>query len=186
MFGQQVTIRDALATALTLDIFNRHAEKLLLATNAQLINNLNALFFAHEEHFVETPNYHVFDMYAAHQGGKSLRTEFSVPDIHYLRDGKPATFWGLNGSASRKGKLVTLTVVNPELDAAKEVQIVMHGASVIQASGDTLAANDMRAHNTFEHPNIVTPRPLHVAVSGGAVTTRLPAGSVNRLQLSMG
>lgn len=186
IFGQQVTIRDALATALTLDTFNRHAEKLLLATNAQLINNLNALFLAHEEHFVATPNYHVFDMYAPHQGGESLQTEFSVPDIHYLRDGKPATFWGLNGSASRKGKVVTLTVVNPEPHATKEVQIVTHGASVLQASANTLAADDIHAHNSFEHPDVVTLRPLQVAVNGGVVTTTLPSGSVNRVQLSIG
>jgi alpha-N-arabinofuranosidase len=115
-----------------------------------------------------------------------LQTEFSGPDIHYLRDGKPATFWGLNGSASRKGKVVTLTVVNPEPHAAKEVEVVTHGASILQASGDTLAADNIHAHNSFEHPDVVTPRRLHVAVHGGAVTTSLPAGSVSRVQLSMG
>ena len=49
IFGQQVTIRDALATALTLDTFIRHGEKVSLATNAQFVNNINALFLAHED-----------------------------------------------------------------------------------------------------------------------------------------
>jgi alpha-N-arabinofuranosidase len=38
IFGQQVTVRDALATALTLDAFNRNPEKVGMATCAQLIN----------------------------------------------------------------------------------------------------------------------------------------------------
>ena len=47
IFGQQVTIRDALATALTLDCFNRNADKVSLATNAQLVNCfINALHYS--------------------------------------------------------------------------------------------------------------------------------------------
>jgi alpha-N-arabinofuranosidase len=102
IFGQQVTVRDALATALTLDAFNRNAEKVSVATCAQLVNNINALFLCHEDRFFTTPNFHVFKMYAAHQGGQSLRAEFSAPDVHYERDGKPARFWGLNGVAQGK------------------------------------------------------------------------------------
>jgi len=49
IFGQQITMRDALATALTLDTFNRNADKVMMATCAQLVNNLNALFLAHED-----------------------------------------------------------------------------------------------------------------------------------------
>jgi alpha-N-arabinofuranosidase len=186
IFGQQVTIRDALATALTLDIFNRHADKMGMATNAQLVNNINALFLAHEDRFLATPNYHVFAMYAAHQGGESLRTEFLAPDMHYMRDGKPARFWGLNGSASQKGNIVTLTVVNPDLINPKETQIAIRDARITRASGTVLAAPEMHAHNTFEHPDAVMPAPLDVVVSGGMVTASLPPASVNKLEISIG
>ena len=186
IFGQQVTIRDALATALTLDIFNRHADKMGMATNAQLVNNINALFLAHEDRFLATPNYHVFAMYAAHQGGESLRTEFLAPDVHYLRDGEPARFWGLNGSASQKGNIVTLTVVNPDLINPKETQIAIRDARITRASGTVLAAPEMHAHNTFEHPDAVKPAPLEVVVSGGMVTASLPPASVNKLEISIG
>jgi len=98
ILSQQITIRDALFTAFTLDIFNRHADKISMAACAQLINNMNALFFAHEDKFIITPNFHVFDLYAAHQNGTALRTEFSSPAVKYMRDGKEATFWSLKGS----------------------------------------------------------------------------------------
>src|SRR5262249_4046656 len=70
LFGQNSTMRDALIAALTLDIFNRHAEKVVMANVAQLINNLHSLFLAREDQFVVTPNFHVFEAYAAHQGGQ--------------------------------------------------------------------------------------------------------------------
>ena len=34
---------------MTLDTFNRHADKVSMATCAQLVNNLNALFLCHED-----------------------------------------------------------------------------------------------------------------------------------------
>ena len=55
LFGQQVTVRDALATAMTLDIFNRHADKVSVATCAQLVNNLNALFLCPWREFPGDP-----------------------------------------------------------------------------------------------------------------------------------
>ena len=184
IFGQQVTIRDALATALTLDTFIRHAEKVSLATNAQLVNNINALFLAHEDRFVATPNYYVFGMYAAHQDGQSLRTEFSVPEIHYDRDGRPARFWGLNGSASLKGNVITLTVVHPALNKSMDTQIALNGAKISQASATVLAAADMHAHNSFDVPDAVKPLPLAVEVSDGIIAVNLPPASVVKLEIS--
>ena len=100
LLGQQATIRDAVLAGLTLDIFHRHADKVAMANIAQLVNCLQSLFLAHEDKFILTPTYHVFDMYAAHQGGQSLRTNVSASPLKYTSNGKPATMRGLNGSAS--------------------------------------------------------------------------------------
>jgi alpha-N-arabinofuranosidase len=186
IFGQQITMRDALATALTLDIFNRQSDKVSIATCAQLINNLNALFLAHEDRFFATPNFHVFAMYAAHQGGDALRAVFSAPDVRYMRDGRWAQFWGLNGSASRKGPVVTLTIVNPDLSKGTETQIALGGARIIRAEGTVLAANDMHAHNTFDQPNAVTTATLAVAVNGEQLSVTLPPASVTKLTVTLG
>ena len=55
-----------------------------------------------------------------------------------------------------KNQVVTLTVVNPDLSKTIETQIALQGAAVASASGTVLAASDMHAHNTFDHPNAVT------------------------------
>jgi alpha-N-arabinofuranosidase len=185
IFGQQVTVRDALATALTLDAFNRNAEKVSVATCAQLVNNINALFLCHEDRFFTTPNYHVFKMYAAHQGGQSLRTEFSAPDVQYDRDGKPASFWGLNGSASRKGNLVTLTAVNPDLTQPSQTQIAIRGAAIARSAATVLASGDMHAHNTFENPDAVKTASLESSVTAGILNVSIPPASVIKLEIML-
>jgi alpha-N-arabinofuranosidase len=186
IFGQQITMRDALATALTLDTFNRNPDKVGMATCAQLVNNLNALFLAHEDHFVATPNYHIFAMYSAHQDAQALRAEFSAPEIHYSRDGQHATFWGLKGSASRKRNVITLTVVNPDISKSQLSQIAVRGANVKAASAVFLASSDIHAHNTFEQPDAVQPGKLDVSVSSGLLDVTLPAASVTKLQITLG
>src|SRR5208283_5143697 len=70
LLEQIPTLRDAVFSAMTLDVFNRHPEKVAMANCAQLINCLNSLYLAHEEKFCVTPVGHVFAMYAAHQGGQ--------------------------------------------------------------------------------------------------------------------
>jgi alpha-N-arabinofuranosidase len=183
IFGQQVTMRDALATALTLDAFNRNAEKVSMATNAQLINNLNALFLAHEDRFLATPNFHVFAMYAAHQGAQALRAEFSAPNVTYMRDGKAEHLWGLNGSASRKGSVVAITMVNPDLAQAIDTEIALRGATAVSASGTVLASSDIHAHNTFDQPNAVVPQAINVRVNADLLNVLLPAASVTKLDV---
>jgi len=185
IFGQQITMRDALATALTLDTFNRNADKVSLAACAQLVNNLNALFLAHGDQFISTPNFHVFSLYSGHQGAQALRAEFLTPPIRYSRDGKPASFWGLAGSASQHGKIVSVTVVNPDLGNPKLTEIAMPGASIDSASGNVLAAHDVHDHNTFEQPDNVRPRKLDVTVITGLVRVTLPAASVSRIDIEL-
>ncbi|MBV8514722.1 MAG: alpha-L-arabinofuranosidase, partial [Acidobacteria bacterium] len=91
LLGQMITQRDAVMSAATLDIFNRHPDKVAMANCAQLINNLNCLFLADGDKFLMTPVYHVFQMYAAHQGAQSIRAEFISPEITYDRDGQTAS-----------------------------------------------------------------------------------------------
>jgi alpha-N-arabinofuranosidase len=185
LLSQQVTMRDALFTAFTLDVFNRHAEKVSMAACAQLINNLNALFLAHEDRFTVTPNFHVFEMYAAHQGGTSLRTEISSPAARYMRDGKPATFWGLNGSASLKGKQLCLTVVNADASKPREAEVVLRGASVSAASARVLAAADMHAHNTLDQSQVSEPTAAEVQHAGSRLNFTFPPASVTALTVTL-
>ncbi len=186
LLEQIPTLRDAVFSAMTLDVFNRHPEKVAMANCAQLINCLNSLYLAHEDKFCVTPVGHVFAMYAAHQGGQALRTVFSAPQVHYDRDGKPASFWGLQGSASLDGKELQLTVVNPHVSEARECSVAIRGGRGSSASLTTLTSTDIHAHNTFAEPAALEPQTKKLEVSGAELALVLPAASVNKLTIALG
>ncbi len=79
--SQQSTMRDALLTGITLDIFQRHAEKVAVANVAQSINCIHSLMLAQEDKFTVTPTFHVFQMYLPHRGAQAVRAEFTAPTI---------------------------------------------------------------------------------------------------------
>ena len=185
ILSQQVTMRDALFTALTLDIFNRHADKVSMAACAQLINCINALFLAHEDKFVVTPNLYVFEIYAAHQAGQAVRTEFSSPAAKYMRDGKTAEFWGLNGSASLKAKSLTLTVVNTDASTPRETEVVLRGAAIRSVTAKVLSHSDMHAHNSFEQSQVSEPTSTNVEAAGSLLRFTFPAASVTGLTITL-
>jgi alpha-L-arabinofuranosidase len=182
---QTPTLRDAVFSGLTLDTFNRHPEKVAMANCAQLINCLNSLYLAHEDKFCVTPVGHVFAMYAGHQGGQALRTIFSSPSVGYDRDGKPASFWGLNGSASLHENELVLTVVNPHVSAAREAKIGIRGASLKSGTATTLANSDIHAHNTFDQREVVSPQSKTLDFQRGDLVYRFAPASVTKLTLSL-
>ena len=186
LLGQQSTMRDGLLAALTLDIFHRHADKVAMANVAQLVNCLQSLFLAHEDRFVVTPTFHVFETYGAHVGGQSVRTAFSAPRISYARVNNKGSLWGLGGSASVKGKTLTLTAVNPHVSEPREAEIALRGGSIAGVRAVTIAATDIHAHNTFEMPEAIKPRQDAVtAPRGASMTHRFPPASVTRLTIDL-
>jgi alpha-N-arabinofuranosidase len=185
LLGQQITVRDAVMTAISLDTFNRNADKVGMAACAQLVNNLNALFLTHGDQFMTTPNFNVFEMYAAHQGATAVRAEFSAPEVRYDRDGKPASFWGLKGSASVNGKTLTLTAANPDVSRPREAEIVLRGARAASAKAWVVTDSDIHAHNTFDHPDRVQTRTADVAVSGDTLHFTYPPASVVKIEVQL-
>lgn len=186
LFGQQSTIRDALVAGLTLDTFNRHADKVAMANVAQLINCIHSLFLADGEKFVATPTYYVFAMYAAHQGGQAVRTIFSGPRVEWTdRENRRHSFWGLNGSASVKGKTVTLTVTNPHIAEGRETEIVVRGATVTSVTATTLTARDVHDCNTFDAPRRVVPTEESLPVRGPVIVHRFAPASVTKLEITL-
>jgi alpha-N-arabinofuranosidase len=181
---QTPTLRDAVFSGMTLDIFNRHPEKIAMANCAQLINCLNCLYLAHEDRFCVTPVGQVFKMYAEHQGGQSLRTIFSAPSVHYERDRSPASFGSLKGSASLHEKQLVLTVVNSHVSEPREAEIMVRGASIRSATVSVLAGSDIHAHNTFAEPDAVVPQDQPTA-NGPLSKFVFPPASVTKVVLTL-
>jgi alpha-N-arabinofuranosidase len=145
------------------------------------------LFLAREDHFVVTPTFHVFEIYAPHAGADAVRTEFSAPTVSYDRVNGKGALRGLNGSASVRGPPLRLTVVNPHLKERRETEIAVRGRRVASARATVLAANDAHAHNTFEPPSTVAPADgTNPALRDGTVVQRFPPASLTRLTIVLG
>ena len=185
LYEQTPTLRDALFTAMTLDTFNRHADKVCMANCSQLINCLNSLYLAEDDNFCVTPVGHVYAMYADHQDGTALATEFEAPAIDYVCDGEPVRFWGLRGSASLRGRIAVVTVTNPHATRARETEIRIRGGSIKDGVATMLTSSDIRARNTFARPDAVVPRTESIFPNGPTVAVTLPAASVTKLTLTL-
>ncbi len=187
LFGEQSTIRDAVLAGLTLDTFNRHADKVAMANVAQLVNCIQSLFLARGDQFVVTPTYHVFAMYAAHQGAQSVRTVATAPTVAWKTAKDEArTLRGLGASASVRDRALTLTVTNPHLTDAVEAEIALRGGRVASVRTTTLATRDVHDHNTFDAPHAVEPGEADVPITGAPVVYRFPAASVTKLAITLG
>lgn len=77
---QQSTMRDAIVAALTLNIFNKHADKIIMANIAQTVNVLQSVILTDGEKMVKTPTYYVFKMYKEHQNN-TLIGSYITSDI---------------------------------------------------------------------------------------------------------
>ena len=187
LFSYPPSLRDALVSGITLDVFNRHAEKLAMCNNAQMINNINTLFLALEDRFAATPIFWVFDMYKAHRGGHSLRMVCDAPSISYTYEGKNRTLWGLAGSASlhQKQKKLVVTVVNPNVREPRTTEIVLHGAAARSGRATVLTNTDIHAHNDFEHPNAVHPTEEPANISGSRFAWTFKPASVTKLEIDL-
>ncbi len=132
-----------------------------------------------------TPVGRVFEMYTSHQGNQALRTMIAAPQVHYDRDGKPATFWGLQGSASLANEKLVLTVVNPHVSEPRLTEIAIRGAAGKSGTVTTLTSPDIHAHNTFAQPNTLVPKTGSINVRGPTLIHEFPPSSVSKLQIEL-
>ena len=162
ILSQPITLREAVHTGLTFDIFNRHAEKIAMANVAQTVNCIHSLFLGHGAEFRRTPVYHVFDLYRPHMGARQVAARTTTSAI--------------SCSASMRDGRLTVTVTNPSLDDAMAVRL--RGAQATEARATVLTHDDMRATD-------VRPAPLNVEVRNGSVEFTAPKKSVIGCVLGM-
>lgn len=85
-----------LVAAVTLNVFNKHCDRVKMACIAQLINVLQSVILTEGEKMILTPTYHIFHMYKYHQDAELLRSdltgvdtiqngEFSIPALQESR-----------------------------------------------------------------------------------------------------
>lgn len=185
-FEQQATMRDAIVAAVTLNIFNNRADVVAMSNIAQLTNCLQSLYLIHGEDFVETPNYHVFDLFQGHQGGTAVQTRVDCDQVHFKIGNEDRAMPSLSCSASSKRERVTLTLANVNMEQSAQVKIVVKdapNATIVRQIH--LRAADPHDHNVPSDPNRVIPREVEGDRQHGLDLTLCPA-SVVLLEIQTG
>jgi alpha-N-arabinofuranosidase len=178
---QQNTLRDAVVASATLDVFNRHADRVRGANIAQMVNVLQAMVLTRGAQMVLTPTYHVFEMYTVHHDAVALPLALEPGRYAFGGDSVPAV--SASASRDRRG-VVHVTMTNLDPNTARTVEAEVRGAAVTSAAGRVLTAPAITSLNTFEQPDAVRPAPFEGArVAGGRLTVTLPPRSVVVLEL---
>ena len=174
---QQNSMRDAIVAAMSLNIFNKHTYRLKMANIAQIVNVLQSMVLTQGDKMLLTPTYHVFRMYRGHQDAVAVPVAFAC-DTLQAPSGRLYPTLSVSASRSADGKLL-VTLVNPRLDSAQPVTLVLDALRPKTAAGEILCTRDIRAHNTFAQPQQVAPKPFGgILLAGSSVSLTLPPASV--------
>lgn len=151
---QQNTMRDAVAAATNLNIFNNHCDRVRMACIAQMVNVLQSMILTKGAQMIVTPTYWVFYMYKVHQNATMIPVE--VSSSKYVYDGNALPAINCSASIDSTGEMhISLVNINP--NAHEKTSISMMGFKARGIAGKILTAAKMNADNTFQDPDAVKP-----------------------------
>ncbi len=178
---QQNTLRDALVAALTLDIFNKHCDRVKMANIAQTVNVLQAMILTKDEEMVLTPTYYVFKMYKVHHDATMLPLRLTCENYVYDDNSIPAV--SASASIGTDGLIhITMTNLNPEKAVKITCELRGTGEARIKR-GEIISSDKMNSYNDFGKPEKVNIKEFRsVKIEKNTLTVNLPAKSIIMLE----
>ncbi len=178
---QQNTLRDAVSGAISLNIFNNHADRVRMANIAQTVNVLQAMVLTEGEQMILTPSYHVFDLFTPHQDATLIQSTVETSEYAFGSETVP----GLSISASLAGDgTVLMTIANPDPNSDVQARVDLGSFMPAKVSGRILTSARMNDYNDFSDGDKVRPRTYDgVSFDSGALRLHLPKMSVAAVEL---
>jgi alpha-N-arabinofuranosidase len=179
---QQNTIRDALVAGVSLNIFNKHCDRVKMANIAQLVNVLQAVILTEGEQMLLTPTYHVFKMYQCHQDATLLDSWIEAENIglgeYHVPNLQESVSLGKDGQ-------VHITLNNLSLTETYPISASLGGAEIKSAVGEILTG-EMKDHNTFDHKDKVhTVSFEDISIDNGGLSFSIPPRSVMHITVEV-
>ena len=186
---QQNTMRDAMVAALTLNIFNKHSDRIRMANIAQTVNVLQAVVLTEGEKMLLTPTYHVFRMFREHQNNTLLGSFITTP-VREIPDCKDASGRGtkplpqlIESASVDENGTIWATVVNTSADEEAQVSCQVADTKVSEITAEILTGA-IDAYNTFDQPEAVRTAPFTAfETTADGFTATLPPCSVTRFAI---
>ncbi len=174
---QQNTMRDALVAGVTLNIFNKHCDRVKMACIAQMVNVLQSVILTEGPKMILTPTYHIFHMYKHHQDAELVESCIEGNRMIGVDDACKVPFLDESVSVDKDGYVnVTLANLSTDEDAPVEMSFMELAPKEITAA---ILKGEMHAHNTFDDPEKVKEENFTAyEVKDGMISFTAPAGSV--------
>lgn len=172
---QQNTMRDAMVAALTLNIFNKHSDRIHMANIAQAINVLQSVILTDGEKMLLTPTYHIFKMYKEHQENTLLGSyitsekngtrEYSLPQL-------------IESASVNENGVICSTVVNTSASEAAEIKCQIADFAVKSVEAEILTGDIDRCNSFDDGDAVKTEKFTDFELLPDGFTAKLPACSV--------
>ena len=178
---QQNTMRDALVAGISLNIFNKHCDRVKMANIAQMINVLQAVILTEGEKMVLTPTYYIFQMYKNHQNAILLESHVNTDEVGVEKEYMVPK---LHESVSKdKDGWITVTLSNLSTEDAEEMDMIFSDLLVKEVKGEILSAK-MQSYNSFDAPETVKKQNFdQFTVKDNRVLFTIPAHSVMQIRV---
>ena len=168
---QQNTMRDAVVAALTLNIFNKHSDRIRMANIAQTINVLQSVALTDGEDMLLTPTYYVFKMYKDHQNNTLLGSYITTEKEKY--DGNELPQLIESASVDENGTIYS-TVANTSADAVAEIKCQIADFEVSEIKAEILCGKPEDYNSFSEKETVKSAEFKDFTVSKDGFTAKLP------------
>ena len=179
---QQNTVRDALIAGITLNVFNKHSDRVKIAALAQMVNVLQAVLLTEGEKMIKPPTYHVMHMYRHHQGANLLESSLSGVDEIGVEEWKVPK---VTESVSKDEKgVITITMNNLSASDSEDVEINISNGGYKVGESRIVTSGDIHDYNTFDNSEVVIEKDFSdYEIKGDAIVVKMPANSVIEIRV---
>ncbi len=179
---QQNTVRDALVAGITLNIFNKHCDRVRMAALAQMVNVIQAVLLTEGERMIKTPTYHVMHMYRYHQDADLLESGVTGVDEIGMGEWKvPKVTESVSKGADG---VITITVNNLSMTDSEELDICLLDKNYKVREARIVTDEDAHSYNTFDNPDAVVEKEFSdYQITDRGIRARLPKNSVIMLRV---
>jgi alpha-N-arabinofuranosidase len=190
-------LEDALLVGGLMNTLVRNCDRVRVACLAQLINVIGPIFTNPDGFFRQTI-YYPYVWMLQHARGEALRLAVESPTYDVEGFGPTARFGPgargqsmavpyIDAAATRDPATgeVALFFLNRDLDKAREVELVWRETPLAQVSASqTLTGTDLKAVNSFDQPNRVSPQAFTAPKVGDRMKLELPPRSYTVLHFT--
>lgn len=194
LLEEQYNLEDALVVGGFVNTLLRQSERVRVGCLAQIVNVIAPLMTNTEKTIRQTIYYpYAWALQYAHGRVLELPVECETYPIRatglrpdFARN-EQVPFIDIVATHNPRNGEMALFMLNRDTTAERDIRIAWQSPTPTRVLVcQTLTGRDMKAANTFEQPNNVTPKNLDAPAAGTSMTFRLPAGSYTVAHLATG